>query len=198
MKKTLKTVLCVLLCVAFCAGFCSCSSKAEMTEENVSQTVENTVVALQQFDTKNLEKYVDSATLDYIIKFAEKKDQFAQLGRAIFANLTMEIKYIDLENGTVTLDVKNRDLFVTATIFASELNSNYSKLQLVELLNDDTFLDTNLNTLVNDIDSVRATKNTTITLKIVQEKHNLKLAFDEISEDAVSGGALGAIKSIYS
>lgn len=198
MKNILKIVLSLVLVLSIVFSFSACSSKTEMTEENVEKTVEIVTAALKNFDEKALKKYVDSDTLDYIINFAEDRPQFADLGRAIFQNLEVNIESIDLNNQTVTVNVRNKDLITTASVFAGELKSNYTTFQLLDLLKDNHFLDTNLAKLVEDIGNAYFDKESTVTLKIKQGKHNLILAFDEEGEDAVSGGALSAIKSIYS
>jgi hypothetical protein len=170
-----------------------------MTEENVTKTVNQVTTALQEFDSKKLDKYVDSSTLSVIMKYAESHDQFAELGKAIFRNLEVEITDIDLENATVTLSVKNKDLYSVASNFAQNLKNNYSTLSLLNKLNDDNFLDTSLNELCTSIDSAQMSDSaSTMTLDIKQGKKNLILSFDSDDESVVSGGALNAIKEIYS
>lgn len=183
-----------------CMGFCGCSGpNADMTEENITETVNTVVTALQEFDTEKLNKYVDSSTLDIIIGYAEKHTQFADLGRAIFKNLEVEIQSIDVENRTVTLLVSNKDMEKTASDFAKKLKESYSTIRLLQLLSDNDFLDKKLNQLCNEIDNDEIVSSPyLITLEIVQGKKNLVLSFDTSAENAVSGGALGAIKKIYS
>lgn len=197
MKNTLKKVLCIGLCIIALFSLSGCTGNNELTEDNVTKTVETSVEALKNFDEKKLEKYVDSSTLKYIIKFANGHEQFADLGRAIFENLDIEISSIDLENQTVTVEVLNKDLYAAASDFTSELTSNFSGLQLLGKLGDDDFLDFHLSELVEAIDkSSMCTQPVSVVLKITQDKRNLVLSFDEDAEDAVSGGALTAIKSI--
>lgn len=197
MKNTLKKVLCIGLCIIALFSLTGCSGNNELTEENVRNTVDIAVEALKDFDEKKLEKYVDSATLSYIIKFANGHEQFADLGRAIFENLTVEISSIDLENQTVTVEILNKNLYSAASDFAEKLTSNYSGFQLLGKLGDDEFLDYNLGELVKSIDdSFMRVEPISVVLKITQDKRNLVLSFDEEAEDAVSGGALTAIKNI--
>lgn len=196
MKKMLSLILCALM---LCLCLTGCGSSAEMTEENVTKTVNQVTTALQEFDSKKLDKYVDSSTLSVIMKYAESHDQFAELGKAIFRNLEVEITDIDLENATVTLSVKNKDLYSVASNFAQNLKNNYSTLSLLNKLNDDNFLDTSLNELCTSIDSAQMSDSaSTMTLDIKQGKKNLILSFDSDDESVVSGGALNAIKEIYS
>ena len=196
--KIYKSILCFLLVFSmiFCLSACS-SSGTEMTEENVTKTVEKATIALQKFDKKALEKYVDSTTLDYIIKLSKGHKQFDELGVAIFENLTVEIKEINLEKSTVTLNINNKELYFVASSFAEKLTSEHSAFQLLGLLKDDEFLDESLATLTDAInDSDMKPESTTVTVKIKQDKKNLVLCLDEEAEDAYSGSALTAIKSI--
>ncbi|MCC8073617.1 MAG: hypothetical protein LIO62_05775, partial [Clostridiales bacterium] len=197
MKKIASILLSVLM---ICTVFTGCSgTNAEMTEENVQATVDAAIEALRNFDTDALDKYVDSSTLSVILTYAENHDQFVELGKAIFANLEFETTEIDLDNATVTLSVKNKDLYQVASAFASDLKETYSTLKLLQKLNDETFLDSKLSALCEDIDEADFDDTPTeITLSITQEKKNLVLSFDETAENAVSGGALTAIKEIYS
>lgn len=196
MKKTISILLCAIMIVLCFAG---CSGSTKMTEDNITKTVDNAFSALADFNAENLEKYVDSSTLKIIMKYAETHQQFADLGKAIFANLSYEIKNIDTEAKTVTISVKNKDLFAVANEFASDLKSNYSTIQLLSKLNDDSFLDKNLAALCDDIANAPLNgESTEITLAIEQGKKNLVLVFDDNDENAVSGGALKAIKSVYS
>ncbi len=195
MKKTFSLILCAVL---IALTFCSCSSSTEMTEENVTKTVDKAFAALVEFDTDDLEKYVDSSTLSVILQYAENHDQFVELGKAIFENLTYEITSIDLESSEVTVSVSNKDLYQVASDFTTNLKNNYSTLQLLRKLDDDDFLDENLNILCEDIANAELTgEYTEITLSIEQGKKNLVLSFDTDAENAVSGSALEAISGIY-
>lgn len=197
MKKAISLLLCAVI---LCLGLTACSGpNADMTEENITATVKAAGTALKEFDIEKLNKYVDSSTLAVIITYAEKHEQFAELGRAIFANLEMEVKDIDIENRTVTISVNNKDLYQAASDFADKLRSDYSTFQLLTKLNNDTFLDSKLLSLCEEIDKAEfLSEPIEITLEIEQGKKNLTLGFNDDSENAVSGGALSAIKSIYS
>lgn len=119
MKKILSLILCTIL---ICLSFAGCSGpNAEMTEENITETVNTAFTALKEFDTEALEKYVDSPTLSIIMSYAKEHEQFVELGKAIFENLQVEIKKIDTQTSTVTLSVKNKDLFAVASDFAENL-----------------------------------------------------------------------------
>lgn len=197
MKKIISLALC---CIIICLSLTACSGpNADMTEENITATVEATEKALKDFDTDDLEKYVDSATLSTIMEYADKHQQFKDLGKAIFANLEMEVKSIDIENQTVTVSVTNKDLAQAAEEFVTELNSEYSTFQLLSQLNNDNFLDAKLSELRTRIEkSELFPESVEITLSVTQGKKNLILSFDNNAEDVVSGGALSVIKSIYS
>lgn len=197
MKKIISIALCLAIS-CFCFSGCT-GPNADMTEENITATVETAITALKEFDTEKLNKYVDSATLSTIIGYAEKKQQFIDLGKALFENLTYEIKSIDIESGTVTLSVKNKDLETVAGDFATNLKENYTTIQLLSKLSNDSFLDRKLGQLCNEIDSAEmAASAVEITLSIEPSGKNLVLVFNEFAEDQVSGGALSAIKEIYS
>lgn len=194
MKKIISAIL--VLSIVFVFAGCS-GPNAEFTEENITDTVNVAVDALKEFDTEQLDKYVESSTLSYIVGFAEDHEQFAELGRAIFKNLTVDVKSIDIENKTVTVTVRNKDLEQAAYDFTQDLLSNYSKIQLLGKLTNDSWLDSNLSTLVSEIGKAKMSdQGIDVTLTIRQDKKNLVLCFDETAENAVSGGALGAVKSI--
>lgn len=194
MKKIISAIL--VLSIVFIFAGCS-GPNAELTEENITETVNVAVEALKEFDTEQLDKYVESSTLSYIVGFAEDHEQFAELGRAIFKNLTVDVKSIDIENKTVTVTVRNKDLEQAAYDFTQDLLRNYTKIQLLGKLTNDSWLDSNLSTLVSEIGKAKMSdQGIDVTLTIRQDKKNLVLCFDETAENAVSGGALGAVKSI--
>lgn len=196
-KRVFRCAFSVFLSICLVLGISGCSGNVEMTRENVTATVETVETALKEFDKKTLEKYVQSETLGYILKLSNGKDQYAELGRSIFGNLTMEIEQIDLENNTVTVSVLNKDMYLVASSFTQNLLSSHSKVQLLNMLNNEEFLNSSLSILVDGIEkSQMNTEPTTVTLTITQGKKNLVLGFDDTAENAVSGSALGAIKSI--
>ena len=170
-----------------------------MTEKNVTATVDSAFDALKRFDTKKLEKYVDSKTLSVIITYANKHDQFADLGKALFKNLEYNIESIDLDAKTVTVSVRNKDLKDTASAFTKALVSKYSALQMLSLLNNETWLNTSLNSLTDSIAIAKMqSAPVSVTLTVTAGKKNLMLGFDDTAENAVSGGALQAVKSLTS
>lgn len=194
MKKTVAVILSVVM-ILFCFSACSKSS-AEMTEENITQTTEVVFKALKDFNTEDLGKYVSSPTLSVIMGYAEKHEQFAELGRSIFENLSYEITSIDTQNKTITLSVMNKDLASTAQDFTNDLLSKYSTISLLSNLSSDTWLDSNLAILQEDIAAApMQSEPVEITLTIEQGEDNLVFVFDENAENGVSGGALGAIKN---
>ena len=167
-----------------------------MTQENITATADTVFTALKEFNTEDLETYVSSSTLSVIMSYAKQHEQFAELGRAMFANLTYEITAIDTANKTVTLSVSNKDLAQVAGDFASDLMGKYSTFNLLSNLSSDTWLDSNLSILTEDIDAApMMSQPAEITVTIQQADDNLVFAFDENAENGVSGGALGAIKS---
>lgn len=195
MKNVIKKSIALLLCMCFLLSLVGCSS-ANISEKNITSTVATVEQALQEFDQKKLEKYVKSSTLNYILKLAKNKDQFSQLGVTIFENLSMTVESVDEQNATVTLKISNKDMSSVAGDFAADLTSYYSGMELLKKLNDDEFLDASLAELQQGINGVTDTKETTVTLHVSQGKHCLVLYFDDAGEDAVSGGALSAIKTI--
>lgn len=197
MKKALKVITSILLTLSMVFSLSACSSGAKLTQENVIKTVEIVETALKEFDTEKLQKYVSSTTLDYIIKFSNNHEQFAELGRAIFKDLEMEVESVDLENKTVTVTVRNKKLTNAASSFSKKLKERYSSFQLLQKLDDESFLDSSLGELVESIADAQLTTEANVTLNIEQGKKNLILSFDADAEDAVSGGALQAIKKIF-
>lgn len=197
MKKAISVIL---SCILIALSFCSCSGPGkELTEENVTKTVDAAFEALINFDSEALDKYVDSKTLDVIASFADKHTQFQELGKAIFANLTYEIKEINLESKTVTVSVQNKSLYDAASEFTKSLLNNFSTFELLRQLDDEEWLDENLTALLEQIESAPLlSQPAEITLNITEGKKNLVLSFDEDAENGVSGGALLAIKKVIS
>ena len=194
MKKGIALFLSIFLIIC-CFSACAKTS-AEMTQENITATADTVFTALKEFNTEDLETYVSSSTLSVIMSYAKQHEQFAELGRAMFANLTYEITAIDTANKTVTLSVSNKDLAQVAGDFASDLMGKYSTFNLLSNLSSDTWLDSNLSILTEDIDAApMMSQPAEITVTIQQADDNLVFAFDENAENGVSGGALGAIKS---
>lgn len=194
MKKGIALFLSIVLIIC-CFSACAKTS-AKMTQENITATADTVFTALKEFNTEDLETYVSSSTLSVIMSYAKQHEQFAELGRAMFANLTYEITAIDTANKTVTLSVSNKDLAQVAGDFASDLMGKYSTFNLLSNLSSDTWLDSNLSILTEDIDAApMMSQPAEITVTIQQADDNLVFAFDENAENGVSGGALGAIKS---
>ncbi len=195
----MKKILCVLLSVLFIAGmFSACSTKPtnELTKDNVELTVNTVFENLVNFNCDELDKYVSSTTLSIIIKYAKTHSQFSDLGSAMFSSLTYEIKDIDLDNKTVTLAVQNKDMFNLAYDYTSELMKTYSSFDLMQRLTDDTWLDNNLAKLTEEISKAEMqSEQAEITLTILVGRQNLMLEFTEDDENAISGGALSAIKA---
>ena len=196
MKKVLSFAFIFVFIVMIFSG-CNSAPTADMTEKNVTKTVEVAFNALKEFDVEALETYVKSSTLSQIMTFAKEHEQFRALGRAIFANLTYEIKDIDLDAALVTVAVTNKDLEAAAKNFMDGLLDEFSLMDLLSQLNDDAWLDANLSVLTESINKCELNPAPIeITLKIREGAENLVLRFGSEAENAVSGGALGAIKSI--
>lgn len=194
MKKGIALFLSIVLIIC-CFSACAKTS-AEMTQENITATADTVFTALKEFNTEDLETYVSSSTLSVIMGYAEKHEQFAELGRSIFENLSYEITSIDTQNKTITLSVMNKDLASTAQDFTNDLLSKYSTLSLLSNLSSDTWLDSNLAILQEDIAAApMQSESVEIALTIEQGEDNLVFVFDENAENGVSGGALGAIKN---
>ena len=205
MKRFVRSIGCIMLCAALAISFAACSKKPsksetlngltnEMTAENVTATVEAIEKGLKDFDTDVFDACVSSETLEYIISFAKNHEQFSQLGKDIFANLSMEIVNIDLQAKTVTVSVTNKYLYTAASDFTYELLAD-GKMNLISKLDDEAFLDKSLARLEEDINSAEMIEEPVeVTLTIAQGEEYLKLTFDEDAEAAVSGRALTAVK----
>ena len=197
-KKVLAVVLSLLM--VFSLSACSGSSN-ELTEENVTLTVDTIMTALKEFDTDTLSAYVDSTTLSTIITYAGGYDEITTLANAMFENLDYSVVDIDLtdsENATVTLSVINKDMGDEAKEYIDNLLDQYSTIQLLAKLATANWLNTQVEALVMRIDECEMQEDyTEITLTITQGEDNLVLAFDETAEDAVSGGVLSAVSALF-
>ena len=197
-KKVLAVVLSLLM--VFSLSACSSSSN-ELTEENVTLTVDTIMTALKEFDTDTLSAYVDSTTLSTIITYAGGYDEITTLANAMFENLDYSVVDIDLtdsENATVTLSVINKDMGDEAKEYIDNLLDQYSTIQLLAKLATANWLNTQVEALVMRIDECEMQEEyTEITLTITQGEDNLVLAFDETAEDAVSGGVLSAVSALF-
>ena len=199
MKLMPKNSMCIFLCLLMAFSLSACSAGTELNEQNVTLTVEKVEKALKDFDEKDLKKYVESETLTKILAVSSGKKQFEELGEAIFDDLSMKVDSVDLENSTVTVSVTNRDLYQIAADFAQSLSENYTDFQLLGKLNDESFLNSNLTKLTEQIENAPMQQSPVkITLGVKKSKKNLILVFDEDAENAVSGGALGAIMKTFS
>lgn len=196
MNNSVKRSICLFLCFIMTFALGGCSGGTNMSERNITKTVEKVEAALKTFDRETLEKYVSSQTLKYILGLSKNRPQLAELGQVMFEKLEIEIKAVDIEKETVTLLVKNRDMRETAKNFSDKLISQYSSLELLSKLNDSAFLDTSLAELKSEIAEATVPDNPVeITVVVKAGDKNLVLEFDEAAEDAVSGGALTAITS---
>lgn len=207
MKKFLRSAACLILCAVLAVSFVGCSgSKAksellkgltnEMTEENVIATVAAVESGLKAFDEEVFSSCVSSKTLETILSFSKNHGQFKQLGKDIFANLSMEVQSVDLEAETVTVSVNNKYLYIAASTFTSELLKD-GKLKLVNKLDDEVFLNNSLAELEKKIDECQMQEEpTVVTLSITQGEDYLVLNFDDNAEAAVSGKALTAVKDL--
>ena len=199
MQIHIKRSLCALLCLVMGLSLSACSNGAEMTDENINDTVALAEKALKEFDTEALKKYVDSQTLGYILNIADAHEQVGELAKLMFENLTLEVKSIDIENQTVTLLVNNKDLSLVGERYARRLKSQFpTTLALINGYSDEGFLDSSMKMLTAQISRAIVPDNPTeVTVSVKKDGKNLKLVFDQTAEDAVSGGALTAIVSTY-
>lgn len=201
--KKITAVFLSILTIAFCFSACSSKPNNKLTEKNITKTVDTIFVALREFDSQTVKTYADSSTLDTILTYASKKEQFKKLGIAMFENLEYEIKEIDIDNKLVTLTVKNKDLSKVASEYTENLLKQYASisgmLELLKNITDDAWLDSNLSILTKGINAaVMNEEEIEITLSFEQKKDRLLFSFTESSEDAISGGALTAIKKMLS
>ena len=201
MKKFTAVFLSILI-IAF--SFTACSSKPnnKLTEKNINNTIDTAFSALREFDSATVKTYVESSTLDTILTYASKKEQFKKLGIAMFENLDYEITAYDIDNRTITLAVKNKDLSEVASEYTKNLLKEYASitgmLQLLKDIKDDNWLNNNLSILTKGInDAAMKDEEVEIKLSFEQKKDRLVFTFTEEAEDAVSGGALTAIKNIF-
>lgn len=193
MKKALSLLLACLM-ITLC--FSGCSGKTSMSEENMTDAANTAIAALKSFDTQTLEKYVESSTLSVILNYAGRHSQFTELGQAMFENLSCEIVSVNKSEKSITLSVINKDLSAAASSFTKSLTAQYSTMELLSNLNDSDWLDINLAALTAGIGaSPMMSEAQEITLSVKKGEENLVLVFDKEAENAVSGGALGAIKS---
>lgn len=199
MKHMPKNSMCIFLCLLMAFSLSACSAGTELTEQNVNWTVAKVEKALKDFDEEELKKYVESDTLSKILAVSNGKEQFDELGEAIFDDLSIKVESVDLANSTVTVSVTNKDLYQIAADFAENLNKTYTEFQLLGKLNDEDFLNKTLSQLTEQIDNASMQETpVTLDLGIKKGKKNLILVFDEDAENAVSGGALGAIMKTFS
>ena len=95
--------------------------------------------------------------------------------------------------------MRNKDLKDTASAFTKALVSKYSALQMLSLLNNEAWLNTSLKSLTDSIAIAKMqSAPVSVTLTVTAGKKNLMLGFDDAAENAVSGGALQAVKSLTS
>ncbi|MBR7061352.1 MAG: hypothetical protein IKI34_06440 [Eubacterium sp.] len=199
MKHMPKNSMCIFLCFLLAISMSACSAGTELSEQNINKTVLIVEKALKDFDEEDLKRYVESETLSKILSVSGGKKQFKELGEAIFENLSVEITSIDLAKSSVTVSVLNKDLAQGASDFAEDLKASYSNFQLLGKLQDDDFLNSKVSFLKEEISKAEMqNSSTTITLSVKKSKKNLVLVFDENAENAVSGGALGAIMKAFS
>lgn len=196
MKKFISLALAVIFVAC---SFCACQSKptADLTEENISKTIETAFTALQAVDEEALGTYVKASSLNFLLGYTKKYAQFDELGKAMFANLSYEIKEINVKKKTATVLVKNKDMRALAMDFTKSLVEEYSTVELLSKLSDEAWLDENLSQLTGEIDAAQIKSEAAeIEIKIEQKKDHLVLVFSQSAEDEISGGVLGAIMSI--
>ena len=199
MHNYIKRGISLFLCLAMVFALSACSGRA-MTEENITKTVELVEKALREFDRDTLQKYVSSKTLDYIIRFANSKEQFDTIGKLLFEKLELTVQSVDVENQTVTLEIVNRDMTEIARRY-SKLIKDYSggnALDMVKLLNDDEFLDISVRSITSQISYATVPDNPVVlTVSVSKGSKNLVLNLDEEAENAVSGGVVKEISAAF-
>ncbi|MBQ9227856.1 MAG: hypothetical protein IJ168_03395 [Eubacterium sp.] len=200
MHNYLKRGISLFLCLAMVFALSACSGST-LTEANITKTVELVEKALRDFDKETLQKYVNSKTLDYIIKFAGSKEQFDTIGKLLFEKLELNVKSVDLDNSTVTLEVLNLDMHLVGERYAKviQVRSHGKATEMLSLLSDDDFLDLSVRSLTAQISQATVPDNPTeVTVRVQTSGKNLVLVLDEAAEDAVSGGVLTAVTNVFS
>ena len=178
----------------------ACSASA-MTEDNITKTVALVEKALREFDRESLQKYVNSKTLNYILKLTNNNEQVDTIGKLLFEKLEITVKAVDVENRQVTVEILNRDMALIGERYSNMLQHypNDSPLGMLGLLGDEKFLDISVRSLTAQISAATVPDNPTeVTLKVSKGAKNLVLYFDEEAEDAVSGGVVTAISEAFS
>lgn len=201
MHNYIKRGISLFLCFAMVFALSACSGRA-MTEENITKTVELVEKALREFDRETLQKYVSSKTLDYIIRFANNKEQFDTIGKILFEKLELNIQSVDVDNHTVTLEIINRDMSVIAeryTKLIKEYSNGGKTIDMMKLLSDESFLDISVRSITSQISYATMPDNpTVVTVSVTKGKKNLVLNLDEEAEEAVSGGVISVITEAFS
>jgi hypothetical protein len=199
MKNYLKRGLSLFLCLTLVLAFSACSKAAKLTEDNIIKTAQLVEKAFREFDSKTLQKYINSKTLNYIIQYSENKDQIKQLGLAMFENVTFGVKSVDLKNSKVTLSVNNKDMKLIGERYVKMLNHLYkSPVEMIKALSDDVFLDRSLRSLKAQISRATVPDNPTeVTVSVTPQKDGVVFNLTTEAEDAVSGGALTAITGAF-
>lgn len=201
MHQYLKRGLSLFLCLAMVFALSACTGRA-MTEDNITKTVELVEKALREFDRDTLKKYVNSKTLDYIIRFANNNEQFDTIGKLLFEKLELNIQSVDVENQTVTIAIVNRDMTEIAeryTKLIREHSNGGNTLDMVKLLSDEEFLDLSVRSITSQISYATIPDNPTVlTVSVSKGAKNLVLNLDEEAENAVSGGVVDVITAAFS
>ena len=178
----------------------ACSPGRAMTEDNITKTVALVEKALRDFDRDTLQKYVNSKTLDYIIKLAGNKEQFDAIGKLLFEKLEMSVKSVDLDNQTVTVEIKNRDMALIGKRYANmiKVRTKSKPMEMLKLLEDDSFLDISVKSLTAQISRATVPDNPVeATLSVKKGAKNLVLSLSNEAEDAISGGVISAISGLF-
>lgn len=201
MHRYIKKGVSLLLCLSLLFAVSACSRAMALTEENITKTVALVEKALRDFDRDELQKYVSSKTLTYIFQFANGKEEFNTIGKLLFEKLEISVQAVDLENQTVTLSIRNRDMALVGERYAKFLKarSHGKTTEMLKLLSDDNFLNISVKSLTAQISRATVPDNPTeVTLKVKQDGENLVLVFDEEADDVVSGGVVKAITEAFS
>lgn len=212
MEKAAKTIICIILCLAMCFGFGGCSSN-ELSESNVTATVDKVEQAFKDLNVATLAKYIKFGTLSNLssslgedvnladsisVSDVSQLKPFVSLCDIMFANLEIEINSINLEEMTVDVSITNADYYQQSMIFAYNLKKNYNLQELLSLMANQQRFEEKLGELITSLEETEVqTKTIEATLTIEQGDKNLVLVLDKNAERAITGGVLTSIMTIY-
>ncbi len=197
MTNKMKRVFALLLVSIIAFSFASCSGGGEDNKE-LRATVDSATESLINFDTKNVDKYIESETLLSIETLVNSKSQYQELAKAIFANLKIKVKKVSVDNakgtGKITLKIRNKDLATVTDDYVSSKVTEYLAGKVD--FNNEEYLNTQLEYLTNAIDDAKNTKWQKVTINVKKVDGKWVLVFNDSAENAVMGGAASKLKSM--